>query len=131
MPFYELLVMVRDNVHPTDAVRNLVREKRGDVLDIKPVGFPWSKAEREHPRWTIITADLNDDMKASLLARETKPDNAKEYRMIRGKGVKLELNSLGDLKRQIPRHEIVSAIQVKPRLPEPDELAPPASLAFK
>jgi len=66
----ELLVRLEDRGDPTDPTT----AKRGDVIDIRPDGWPWSERERNHPaRRLIRVPDLTPADAQALLASEQIP----------------------------------------------------------
>lgn len=51
----ELLVrIVSKPDHPTDKRLSAGRTNRGDVIVVKPDGWPWSEREKSNPAWRII-----------------------------------------------------------------------------
>lgn len=50
----ELLVRVVDKTNPNDAAADRLLPKAGDVIDVHPDGWAWSKAELSNPEWRIL-----------------------------------------------------------------------------
>ena len=131
MPLYEILVRVVDKTS-SDPLIDAKCRKRGDVIAYKLASRAWwTERERTNPAWTIITADLTHEMAQSLKGPHLPPDLSREYKMLHRRGVKIDLDILGDTSQPINRGRIIAAIKVKERRPEPDELVPPRSLTFR
>jgi hypothetical protein len=133
MAVYELLVRVVDKVNPNDPLLDAKCTKRGDVIAAFPAPHTWGKSETTNKEWRIIKADLTPAIVASLLGTEMPPDLSKEYRMLRKRAVRINIDAIAAAiaAGTLNRATIVSAIAVKARLPEPDVLIPtPRSHAF-
>lgn len=140
MPIYQLLVRAKDKVNPDDEVKHAQLTKRGDVIAVKlDKDAWWTKEEQTSPEWTILKADITDEAADALLTPELPPDLSKEYKMLRKRALKLDLDALRvfqpdkkrtDKEEVHPKEVIEAAISVKERLIEPDHLEVAASEAF-
>lgn len=50
----ELLILSRSRVHATDPERDEEQPRRGDVIAVRPDGWPWGGKERSLPQFRIL-----------------------------------------------------------------------------
>lgn len=130
MPIYQLLVRVKDKINPNSEILSAKLMKRGDVVHVADENHVWGTKELSNPDWRILKVELTKEQAESLLAPEHPPDLLKEYKMLRKRAIRLNLDSMDvatnlldtrdDPKSVFEKSFVESAIEVKERLAEPD-----------
>lgn len=106
----ELVVMVVDRLHPHDVYLNAAAYKRGDVIEVRPDGWPWGTEELAHPDWRILRIpDLTVSEASALLAEERNTDPAHQSRTLQRRAFKLDLEhaAVGELRAFFDDHAVV------------------------
>lgn len=90
----EAIFFVVDRV-AEDPYVDAMAYKRGDVIVVKPDGWPWSEAELTNPDWRIIKFPaVTVEQAASFLAPEVETDPRNPNRMRQRRGFRLDLDGM-------------------------------------
>lgn len=96
----ELLVRVIDKYEGVDPLFLSKSTMRGDVIEVRPDGWPWSLRERTSPQWIIVKVDASMAKCAALIAAE--PGDVKQNPYLRIRAFHLDLDALAGLGYAIP-----------------------------
>lgn len=131
----ELVVRVQDKVNE-DFYLDCQCTKRGDVIEVRPDGWAWSKLERSNPDWRIIRVPMSVSEAQAFLAPELNTDPKNPSKTLQRRAFKIDLENqkldaetlavLADSKRDVPVYETKLALadvrdlkQAKPAIEDP------------
>lgn len=136
----ELLVRIVDKPKSGDAVVDAQRTTAGDVIAAKPDGHFWGREEVANPEWRIIRVPGMGEAEADALLSGELPRAFAPNRMLRKRGVKLDVSQLDALAggaimaersatqrgvaAVVTREQIVACRSVKTPLSDPNIVGP-------
>lgn len=98
----ELLIRVTDKINP-DFYLNCQCTKRGDVIDVRPDGWPWGTLDQTQPFWRILKVPaLSVSEAAALLAPELDTDPLHPSRTLQRRAFKWDFDAAAALGVVLP-----------------------------